>query len=160
MKRFTDHELYNQSPDKISFRELFRIFKLNVLPWQWINCTFQGEEYPFRLSFFYPLCPSPSSLPCSRLQQNLVKEPRYSHVSPPWSLGRRVAWLANSPFLWFPPNKTPLLTAMTATGGPAIIDINFFSPMRFYKPMTTVGGENDIFVVGFKSTFKRNLFVH
>ena len=32
--------------------------------------------------------------------------------------------------------------------------------MRFYKPMMTIGGENYTFVVGFKSTFARNLFVH
>ena len=53
MKRFT--ELYNHSPVKINFRELFGNYNLNVLPWQWINCTFQGEEYPFRLLSPLPL---------------------------------------------------------------------------------------------------------
>ena len=44
---------------------------------------------------------------------------------------------------------------MRSTGGPEIIDISFYSPIRFYKQMMTNGGENYTFVVGFKITFTK-----
>ena len=42
---------------------------------------------------------------------------------------------------------------MISTGRPEIIDISFYSPIRFYKRMMTNGAENYTFVVGFKTTF-------
>ena len=53
-----------------------------------------------------------------------------------------------------------MFTSMKSTGRPAIIDISFYSPMRLFKRMMTIGGENYTFVVGFKITFTGNRIVH
>ena len=123
MKRFT--KLYNHSPDKINFRELFGNYNLIVLPWQWINCTFQGEEYPFRLL---------SPLPLSVLILFLVL---VCHKTWLKSLAIHMWLISNLPFFYCSPPTRRHCRLFYAPFSPAVTNFHQLFDLRCDKQIRT-----------------------